>query len=114
MLLPVDPLRTTIMDTHIGSTKTIAPTPQSCGTARTTLPRPARTHWVTRRCSANVSWGLLCSIPGPGGLIIQTLDAICAPRDAGATAIGGFHSPLEPECLDRPPRGEQPAILGRR
>jgi hypothetical protein len=57
--------------------------------------------------------GLLCSTPGPGGLIIQTLDAIRAPRDAGAPAIGDFPSPLERECLDLPPRGERPVILGR-
>ncbi|MDZ7621717.1 MAG: hypothetical protein U5O69_04655 [Candidatus Competibacteraceae bacterium] len=58
--------------------------------------------------------GLLCSTLGPGGLIIQTLDAIRAPQDAGAPAIGGFHSSMERECLDRPPRGERPVIRGRR
>ena len=55
--------------------------------------------------------GLLCSIQCPGGLIIQTLDAVRALRDAGVTVIGGFHSPMEQECLDLLLRGEQPVIL---
>lgn len=55
--------------------------------------------------------GLLCSIQCPGGLVIQTFDAIRVIRDAGVTVIGGFHSPMERECLDILLRGRQPVIL---
>jgi hypothetical protein len=58
--------------------------------------------------------GLLHAILGPGGLIIQTLDAIRAWRDPEASVIGGIPAPLEPECLDLTPRGARPVIRGRR
>jgi predicted Rossmann fold nucleotide-binding protein DprA/Smf involved in DNA uptake len=55
--------------------------------------------------------GLVCSIQCPGSIVIQTLDAVRALRDAGATVIGGFHSPMERECLDLLLRGDQPVVL---
>ncbi|MDZ7816997.1 MAG: DNA-processing protein DprA [Planctomycetota bacterium] len=55
--------------------------------------------------------GLICSIQCPGSIVIKTLDATRALRDAGVTVIGGFHSPMEKECLDILLRGDQPAIL---
>lgn len=55
--------------------------------------------------------GLLCSIQCPGGIIIQTLDTIRALRDAGVVVIGGFHSPMEQECLDLLLRDQQSVIL---
>ena len=55
--------------------------------------------------------GLVCSIQCPGSLVIKTLDAIRMLRDAGVTIVGGFHSPMEKECLDILLRGNQPVIL---
>jgi predicted Rossmann fold nucleotide-binding protein DprA/Smf involved in DNA uptake len=56
--------------------------------------------------------GLICSIRCPGGIVIQTYDAVCALRDAGVVVIGGFHSPMERECLDiLLLRGTQLAII---
>jgi len=55
--------------------------------------------------------GLVCSIQCPGSLVIKTLDAIRTLRDAGVVVVGGFHSPMERECLDILLRGDQPVIL---
>lgn len=42
---------------------------------------------------------LFCSIKCPGRLILRTYDLAQALRDAGEVVIGGFHSPMERECL---------------
>jgi len=55
--------------------------------------------------------GLVCSIQCPGSIIIKMLDAARALRDAGIVVTGGFHSPMEKECLDILLRGRQPVIL---
>ena len=55
--------------------------------------------------------GLLCSIQCPGSVVIKTFDAVRELRDAGVVVIGGFHSPMERECLDILLRGAQPVIL---
>ncbi len=55
--------------------------------------------------------GLLCSIQCPGSIVIQTFDAVRALRDAGVVVVGGFHSPMERECLDILLRGLQPVIM---
>ena len=55
--------------------------------------------------------GLLCSVQCPGSVIIKTFDAIRLLRDKGAAVIGGFHSPMERECLDILLRGRQPVVL---
>jgi predicted Rossmann fold nucleotide-binding protein DprA/Smf involved in DNA uptake len=55
--------------------------------------------------------GLFCSIKCPGRLIVQTYDAVRALRDAGVSVIGGFHSPMERECLELLLRGPQPVIV---
>ena len=55
--------------------------------------------------------GLVCSTSCPGSIVIKTLDAIRALRDAGVVVIGGFHSPMERECLDILLRGAQPVAL---
>jgi predicted Rossmann fold nucleotide-binding protein DprA/Smf involved in DNA uptake len=55
--------------------------------------------------------GLICSIQCPGSIVLKTFDAIRALRDAGVTMIGGFHSPMERECLDLLLRGPQPVVL---
>jgi len=43
--------------------------------------------------------------------VIKTFDAIRELRDAGIVVAGGFHSPMEKECLDFLLRGEQPVIV---
>lgn len=55
--------------------------------------------------------GLICSVQCPGSVVIQTFDAIRALRDAGVVVAGGFHSPMEKECLEFLLRGEQPVIV---
>jgi predicted Rossmann fold nucleotide-binding protein DprA/Smf involved in DNA uptake len=59
----------------------------------------------------NRSLGLVCSIRCPGSVVIKTFDTIRELRDAGVTVIGGFHSPMERQCLDILLRGSQPVIL---
>jgi len=54
---------------------------------------------------------LFCSSKCPGSVILQTYDAVCALRDAGVTVIGGFHSPIEKECLRLLLRGAQPVVI---
>jgi len=55
--------------------------------------------------------GIFCSIKCPGDLILKTYDLARALRDAGRMVIGGFHSPMEKECLPLLLRGEQPVIV---
>lgn len=55
--------------------------------------------------------GLICSVQCPGSLVIKTFDAIRELRDAGVFVVGGFHSPMEKECLEFLLRGEQPVIV---
>ena len=55
--------------------------------------------------------GLICSIQCPGSIVIKTFDAIRALRDDGVVVMGGFHSPMERECLDILLRGDQPVVL---
>ena len=54
--------------------------------------------------------GFFCSSQCPGGLILKTFDAISIMRDEGSILIGGFHSPMEWECLGILLRGRQPVI----
>lgn len=51
---------------------------------------------------------LFCSKKCPGALIIRTHDLAHTLRDAG---IGGFHSPVEKECLNVLLKGTQRLIL---
>jgi predicted Rossmann fold nucleotide-binding protein DprA/Smf involved in DNA uptake len=55
--------------------------------------------------------GLVCSIRCPGSIVIKTFDAIREVRDAGVVVIGGFHAPMERQCLDILLRGNQSVIL---
>lgn len=52
--------------------------------------------------------GFICSIQCPGSLVIRALDASRELRDAAVCVLGGFHSPMERECLDILLRGRQP------
>ena len=49
------------------------------------MQRPKLALFLSRRC--------------PGRLILKTYDLAQQWRDAGVTVIGGFHSPMERECL---------------
>lgn len=55
--------------------------------------------------------GFFCSSQCPGDIILRTYDLARALRDAGVPVIGGFHSPMEQECLDLLLRGRQPIVV---
>jgi len=55
--------------------------------------------------------GLLCSARCPGSVILKIYDVIRELRDAGVPIIGGFHSPMEKECLITLLRGQQPITI---
>jgi predicted Rossmann fold nucleotide-binding protein DprA/Smf involved in DNA uptake len=57
------------------------------------------------------SLGFFCSVKCPGGVILQTHDLARQLVRAGVTVIGGFHSPVERECLRILLRGTQPIII---
>ena len=54
--------------------------------------------------------GLICSVQCPGSIILKTLDAVRLLRDAGVAVAGGFHSPMERECLHLLLRGRAPVL----
>src|SRR5690348_12573481 len=54
---------------------------------------------------------LFCSIACPGDVILQTYDLARDLRDAGVTVAGGFHAPMERECLHLLLRGTQPIVV---
>jgi predicted Rossmann fold nucleotide-binding protein DprA/Smf involved in DNA uptake len=54
---------------------------------------------------------LVCSVKCPGSVVIRTFDAIRELRDAGIVVAGGFHSPMEQECLDFLLRGQQSVLM---
>ncbi len=55
--------------------------------------------------------GLFCSVKCPAKLILQTHDLAHELARVGMTVIGGFHSPVERECLRILLRGSQPLII---
>lgn len=55
--------------------------------------------------------GLFCSVKCPGDLILRTYDLARALRRAGVPVIGGFHTPIEKDCLDLLLRGRQPVAI---
>jgi predicted Rossmann fold nucleotide-binding protein DprA/Smf involved in DNA uptake len=55
--------------------------------------------------------GFFCSTRCPGTVILRTYDLALALREAGVPIIGGFHSPMEQECLDVLLRGQQPVVI---
>ncbi len=63
------------------------------------------------RLLENALLGFVCSTRCPGDVILQTYDLARAVRDAGVPVIGGFHSPMEKECLDLLLRGRQPVVV---
>lgn len=55
-------------------------------------------------------FALFCSVKCPGDLILKTYDFARNLCVAGVSTIGGFHSPMEKECLTLLLRGQQPII----
>src|SRR5262245_34830509 len=55
--------------------------------------------------------GFFCSTRCPGNVILRTYDLALALREAGVPVIGGFHAPMEQECLDVLLRGQQPVVI---
>ena len=55
--------------------------------------------------------GLFCSKRCPGEIILLAYDIARALRDARVPVIGGFHSPMEKECLELLLRGTQPLVV---
>lgn len=64
-----------------------------------------------RQILQGVQLALICSVSCPGSLVIKTFDMIRKVRDAGLVVAGGFHSPMERECLHFLLRGCQPVVL---
>lgn len=54
---------------------------------------------------------LFCSVKCPGKVILETYDLAHKLREEGVTVIGGFHSPMERECLEILLRGTAPVVL---
>lgn len=54
---------------------------------------------------------LFCSARCPGSAILPAYDQAARWRDAGHCVVGGFHSPVEKECLRILLRGTQPIIV---
>ena len=52
-----------------------------------------------------------CSVKCPGHLILKAHDLSQSLKQAGVTVIGGFHSPIERECLTILLRGLQPVLV---
>jgi predicted Rossmann fold nucleotide-binding protein DprA/Smf involved in DNA uptake len=55
--------------------------------------------------------GFFCSVKCPGELILLSYDLARSLRDTETSVIGGFHSPIEKDCLELLLKGTQPIIL---
>lgn len=55
--------------------------------------------------------GFFCSVKCPGEVILRVYDLARNLRDAGVVVIGGFHYPLEKDCLDLLMRGTKPIVI---
>src|SRR5438128_6073395 len=55
--------------------------------------------------------GFFCSTKCPGEIILRTYDFAIALREADVPMIGGFHTPMEKECLALLLRGTQPMVI---
>ena len=59
----------------------------------------------------NKTLAIFSSIKCPGKIILETYEYIRRLRETNITVIGGFHSPMEQECLNILLKGKQPIIL---
>lgn len=55
-------------------------------------------------------WAIFCSNKCPGEIILNAHDLAHHFRNNGVSTVGGFHSPIEKECLRVLLRGSQPII----
>lgn len=55
--------------------------------------------------------GFFCSMQCPGAVIVRSYDIARELRDRDVPVIGGFHSPMEKDCLDILLRGTQPVVV---
>ena len=56
-------------------------------------------------------WALFCSSRCPAQIILKAHELAQQFRELGVPTIGGYHSPVEKECLRVLLRGSQPIIL---
>ncbi len=83
----------------------------------TLLQRLGRDAAPVIRCMGNVTLlgvpktALFCSARCPGSAILPAYDQAVRWRDGGRCVVGGFHSPVEKECLRILLRGTQPVIV---
>ena len=56
-------------------------------------------------------WALFCSSKCPGEIILKAHDLAQRFKETGIPTIGGYHSPVEQECLRVLLRGAQPILL---
>ena len=56
-------------------------------------------------------WAFFCSSKCPGEIILKAHDLAQKFRKVGIPTIGGYHSPVEQECLRVLLRGSQPILL---
>ena len=56
-------------------------------------------------------WALFCSSRCPAQIILKAHELAQQFRESGVPTIGGYHSPVEKECLRVLLRGSQPIIL---
>lgn len=56
-------------------------------------------------------WALFCSSKCPGQIILKSHELAQQFRESRTPTIGGYHSPIEKECLRVLLRGSQPIIL---
>ena len=56
-------------------------------------------------------WAIFCSSKCPGEIILNAHDLAHHFRNKGVSTVGGFHSPIEKECLRVLLRGPQPIII---
>jgi len=54
---------------------------------------------------------IFCSRKCPGNVIVKTYEYVRSLRDKDISAVGGFHSPVEQECLRLLLRGPSPVIV---
>lgn len=54
---------------------------------------------------------LACSTRVPPGLVLRAYDLASALRDAGVAVVGGFHTPIEKDCLHFLLNGSQPVVI---
>ena len=56
-------------------------------------------------------WALFCSNKCPGEIILKAHDLAQTFKEKGIPTVGGYHSPIERECLRVLLRGAQPIFL---